>query len=271
MSVQSAANKCRTRNGGLHPSLPNYLWLEGGSNFGVTDDGNPSTDSQPSGTPHLTDQLDAKGIQWRAYVEDINGTVCPLTDSDGTTVNFVVHHVPFVYFNDVTNNQSSTSQYCIDHVRPYSELVTGLQNSTTCISATSRNCVAQYNFIVPNCFDDMHNTGCNGSNIAAGDTWLSNNVPPIQNSTTYKTDGAVFVVWDEALSGSGKDDTGPMGMILVSPFAKVGQASNAYRTHGSTLKTIQEIFAVTPLLGNSSTANSPANPGTADLSDLFAP
>src|SRR3569833_2103975 len=27
---------------GMHPSLPNYLWLEGGSSFGVRDDGPPS-------------------------------------------------------------------------------------------------------------------------------------------------------------------------------------------------------------------------------------
>src|SRR5262245_7168178 len=24
---------------GIHPSLPNYLWLEGGDSFGITDDG----------------------------------------------------------------------------------------------------------------------------------------------------------------------------------------------------------------------------------------
>src|ERR1043165_4189247 len=30
----------------IHPSEPNYLWLEAGTNFGVTDDGLPSANHQ---------------------------------------------------------------------------------------------------------------------------------------------------------------------------------------------------------------------------------
>src|ERR1051326_7179622 len=37
---------------GLHPSLPNYLWLEAGTNFNVTTDILPSTGHQ-STTNHL--------------------------------------------------------------------------------------------------------------------------------------------------------------------------------------------------------------------------
>src|SRR5437763_5303846 len=31
---------------GMHPSVPDYLWLEAGTNFGITDDNPPSRDSQ---------------------------------------------------------------------------------------------------------------------------------------------------------------------------------------------------------------------------------
>src|ERR1019366_5689139 len=31
---------------GNHPSLPNYLWLEAGTNFGITNDGPPSQNHQ---------------------------------------------------------------------------------------------------------------------------------------------------------------------------------------------------------------------------------
>ncbi|HUJ71135.1 MAG TPA: DNA/RNA non-specific endonuclease, partial [Verrucomicrobiae bacterium] len=41
---------------GLHPSLPNYLWLEAGTNFGVTADGDPSSYHQ-STTNHLVTLL----------------------------------------------------------------------------------------------------------------------------------------------------------------------------------------------------------------------
>src|SRR5258706_8975212 len=63
---------------GLHPSEPNYLWLEAGTNFGVTDDNNPSSNHQSS-TKHLTTLLGAANISWKAYQEDIVGDVCPLT------------------------------------------------------------------------------------------------------------------------------------------------------------------------------------------------
>ena len=42
---------------GLHPSEPNYLWLEAGTNFGITNDDAPSANSQPTGTAHLVRQL----------------------------------------------------------------------------------------------------------------------------------------------------------------------------------------------------------------------
>ena len=48
---------------GIHPSLPNYLWLEGGSSFGVKDDGPPSGHNLPT-DDHLEKRLDNAGIAW---------------------------------------------------------------------------------------------------------------------------------------------------------------------------------------------------------------
>src|SRR5580700_2100588 len=46
---------------GNHPSLPNYLWLEAGTNFGIYDDNPPSQDHQ--GThKHLVTQMEKAGI-----------------------------------------------------------------------------------------------------------------------------------------------------------------------------------------------------------------
>jgi hypothetical protein len=43
-----------------HPSLPNYLWLEGGTNFGITDDGDPISHHIPS-SKHLVALLENAG------------------------------------------------------------------------------------------------------------------------------------------------------------------------------------------------------------------
>lgn len=184
---------------GIHPSEPNYLWLEAGTNFGVTNDNNPSSNHQ-STTQHLVTQLQAAGITWKSYQEGISGTTCPLT----ATGLYAPKHNPMIYFDDVTNTNSSSSQNCIQHVRPYTELSADLQN----------NSVARYNFITPNLCNDMHNaTGCATSDqVANGDTWLSTEVPKILASQAYQNNGVLLITWDESEGGDF-----PIGMIVLSP------------------------------------------------------
>lgn len=229
---------------GNHPDLPNYLWLEAGTNFGVAADEDPSLASQAT-TNHLVTLLTNAGISWTSYAEDITGGVCPLT----ATNQYVPEHNPMVYFDDVTNTNNTSAASCIANVRPFTGLAGDLQS----------NVVARYNFITPNLCDDMQgNAGCPaGSLITQGDTWLSNNIPVIMNSAAYSNNGAIFIAWDQ-----GQGDDGPIGMIVISPLAKGGGYSNViYYTHSSTLLTMQEIFNVGPLLGDAVNAT--------DLSDLF--
>lgn len=234
---------------GIHPSLPNYIWMEAGNNLGITDDGPPSAHPQ-STTDHLTTLLEKAGVTWRAYEEDITGKTCPVTPEGSLDPNgnqlYQPRHDPFVYFDDQTNGLNPLSTKCINHVRPYSELATDLANNT----------VAQYNFITPNLCDDMHD-GCGGNSIAHGDTWLKDHVPAILNSSAYRSGGALFIVWDEAESGDGT-----IPMIVLSPYAKGNGYHNSISyTHSSLLRTLQEIYGVSPLMRNA--CDKP------DLSDLF--
>src|SRR6266540_1590639 len=56
----------------VHPSLPNYLWLEAGVNFGIFNDDPPSANHQ-STTNHLVTLLQKSGISWKTYQENIGG------------------------------------------------------------------------------------------------------------------------------------------------------------------------------------------------------
>ena len=228
---------------GIHPSEPNYVWLEAGTNFNITTDDDPAVNHQSS-TQHLVTLLDKAGISWKSYQEDIDGTACPLTSSG----LYAPKHNPMVFFDDVTGTNDPASSSCIAHVRPFSELATDLQNNTQ----------ARYNFITPNLCNDMHNT-CPPLNdsVRQGDSWLSQQLPPILTSQAYQNGGVVFITWDE---GEGGD--GPIGLIALSPDAKGHGYANTIRyTHSSTLRTIQEMLGVTPLLGDAANAT--------DLSDLF--
>ena len=79
-----------------HPSLPNYLWLEAGTNFGIYNDDPPSVNHQ-STTEHLVTLLNSANVTWKAYAENIDGLTCPLSDS----YPYAAKHNPFVYFDDV--------------------------------------------------------------------------------------------------------------------------------------------------------------------------
>lgn len=237
---------------GVHPSEANYLWMEAGTNFGVKSD-NPPSDNHQSSTNHLTTLLNNNGISWKSYQEGIDGTSCPLKD----TGFYAPKHNPMVYFDDITNSNDSASLMCILHIRPFEEFSSDL----------AKNTIGQYNFITPNLCNDMHGAqGCSDDLIATGNNWLSHVVPQITSSKAYKDGGALFITWDEGEDDTSKNVTsdGPIGMIVMSPFAKGGGYANAiHYTHSSLLKTLEEIFNVTPLLGDA------ANPSTYDLSDLF--
>ena len=57
----------------IHPSEPSYLWQEGGSNFGIANDADPAANSATVGhAPSLSGALQAKGISWKSYQEDID-------------------------------------------------------------------------------------------------------------------------------------------------------------------------------------------------------
>jgi len=228
---------------GNHPSEPNYLWLVGGTNFGVTNDNDPSSNHIASDA-HLAWLLKNAGVTWKSYQEDIDGTSCPLS----TSGNYAAKHNPFVFFDDITGGQSPSDPYCIAHNRPYGELAADL----------AANSVARFNFITPNMCHDMHDLCSPTLNmIKQGDAWLAAEVPKILASRAYQDDGALFIVRDEGFL----DSDGPIGMLVLSPLAKAGYSNTVAYTHSSMLRTFEDILGVAPDLGGAASATS--------LADLF--
>jgi hypothetical protein len=60
-----------------------------------------------------------------------------------------------------------------------------------------------------------------------------------------------------------KRSDGPLGMIVLSPYGRKGYVNTIHYTHGSALRTFQEILGVTNLLGDAA--------AEAALDDLFSP
>ncbi|MEY2395118.1 MAG: phosphatidylinositol-3-phosphatase [Acidobacteriaceae bacterium] len=241
----------------------------------------------------MSNLLTQAGKTWKSYQEDIDLAssggqlrnfplpqdqwTVPLTSLSGNFVsglnayngssqyNYAAKHNPMVFFtdsnggNDATPANPLSTQYA-----PLQQLLTDLSNNT----------VADYNWITPNQFNDMH-SGLTGdaANIRRGDDFLRQIVPIIMASNAYKDHGVIILWWDEAesdgVAGDNADDFNhTIGEIIISSRAHknvdgIPYASPLNLTHSSDLRTMQEVFHVGPFLGDAANAT--------DLSDLFDP
>lgn len=226
----------------VHPSEPNYIWMEAGDNLAIRDDDDPDANFRNT-RKHLVTLLQSADVPWKSYQQGISGKVCPLAHEN----SYAPKHNPMVFFTDVTDGNNPHSANCIEHVRPESELATDLANDA----------VSGYVFITPDLCHDMHDTCASGDSVKNGDDFLAHEIPLIQASKAYLNGGAIFVTWDE-----GEEGEEPIGMMVLSPLAKAGYHTATAFNHSSLLRTMQEIFAVKPLLRDAANARG--------LGELFA-
>ena len=226
----SFATNYQNVGSGIHPSAPNYIWSQGGSNFGVLNDNDPfgPGGSAQTTSQNLSNYLQTAGITWKAYEEDIdinltNNTVLPNnqwtvplksvsgTFASGTNAyngsnqySYDVNHNPMVYFTDTNGGNNSTPSNPLAHnYAPLQQLQTDLTNNT----------VARYNWITPNLYNTAHNSlpggfTYNGTHytgdqaaVAQGDHFLSIIVPQIEASQAYQNNGVIIIWFDETEGG----------------------------------------------------------------------
>jgi hypothetical protein len=221
----------------VHPSLPNYLTLTSGSNQGVVCDCQAGSGGggtcpgsctavesavcncvQPTTVANIADRIEAKGLTWHAYGEDMTAPGCDLTNHG----EYVARHIPFVYYDAI-----QTSPTRCANVVPW-----------TASSFGDDLGKYSYSFIAPDLGDDGH-TEYNGiDEVTATDNWLKANVPAIIDSASFKTNGALFITWDEGDSLATSTDDHVL-LMIISPFATKTVTAAAY-SHTSLLDTIEE-------------------------------
>jgi phosphatidylinositol-3-phosphatase len=229
----------------IHPSEPNYIWMEAGDDLHIRDNDDPDSNYRTTKN-HLTTLLETAEVSWKSYQESIKPDVCPVASFG----RYGAKHNPMVFFDDVTDGRNPNSKHCIEHIRPYEEITNDLATGN----------VARYNFITPNMCSDMHDAddGCETrDSIKNGDLWLSREIPKILASKAYEDGGVVFITWDESETA----DDAPIGMIVLSKHAKVAYEGHELYSHSSLLRTVQDIFAIKPYLRDAARAKA--------LDDLF--
>ena len=239
-----------------HTSENDYVELISGSNQGIPV-------GKPYAAPTLVDELHAKGIPWKAYMESL-----PSDCLKGTTTNglYDVFHNPFHYF---TRYGTRTGDWC-NSANLSTEGVVPYPGSTGLVSALDAAGAPDFVYLLPNDCDEMHGDKKTGSTcgsdtqrqlISAGDTWLSTNIGPVIQSSWFKQNGIIIITWDE---GASTDKTGCCGgvangghiptIVITSTNQGLGSFTGT-GDHYGTLAAIEKAFGVGLLLNSANAVN----------------
>jgi hypothetical protein len=82
---------------------------------------------------------------------------------------------------------------------------------------------------------------------ASADEFLSTWVPQIMKSAAYKKDGLIVITFGESHAPADAENPNQVGALLLSPFGTAGQTIGTPYTPHSLLRSVEDLFALTPL------------------------
>jgi hypothetical protein len=212
----------------------------------------------------IADQLEAKGMTWKGYMDDMK-TPCrhPAVGSQDTTQNakvgdqYATRHNPFMYFHSIIDRPT-----CAHNDVPLDRLPGDLASAST---------TANYNFITPDLCNDGHDSPCvdgRPGGLVSANEFLKAWVPKILASPAFKESGLLVISFDEAegTPGSGDADSccgqpmgpntpnnggpvpgsggGRIGAVAISRYIRPGTTATTGYNHYSFLRTTEDIFGV---------------------------
>jgi hypothetical protein len=272
-----------------HNSLANYIALVSGQAPNVVTQadcqvftdvlpGLPAADGQvigqgcvyPAAVKTVADQLEAKGLTWKGYMEDMgddpardHGTTCAhpaigapdTTQQASATDQYATRHNPFVYFHSIIDRPA-----CAARDVPLTALSGDLAEAAT---------TPNLSFITPDLCNDGHDATCadgGPGGLPAADAFLRTWVPRITGSPAFRRDGLLLITFDEAGSDgsaccgeqpgpntpapggqSGGPGGGRTGAVLLSRFIRPGTTSTYDYNHYSALRSIEDTFGLAHL------------------------
>ena len=190
----------------------------------------------PSSVSTLFNQLDAAGVSWKGYAQDLGNTdasgpshdagaqYCgapyptpgstastaqPNPGSANSTDQYVPKHFPFPWFESILQSGDCNSAHIANVFSSSDGLYHDLQSEKT---------TPAFSWITPNNCSDGHDAVCHGNNLSGGfsgpdtpntpvnytgglyaaDLFLEHVIPEIEASPAYKDGGLIDVTFDEA-------------------------------------------------------------------------
>jgi LPXTG-motif cell wall-anchored protein len=212
----------------------------------------------PTAVKTIGDQLTAKGLTWKAYLESM-GTACRHPDintQDNTQTakkgdQYAARHNPFVYFHSIIDTPACAAND-VD-----------LQSLTGDLASPAKT--ASLSMIVPDLCHDGHDEPCvdgQPGGLVSANRFLEEWIPKILASAAYRDGGLLVIMFDEAknsdttaccgempgpnspLPGQQGPGGGRVGAVLISQFIKPGAVNATPYNHYSLLRSVEDLFGL---------------------------
>ncbi len=219
----------------------------------------------PASVPTLFNQLDAAGVSWKGYSQDLGNsdTSGPAHDAGteycgapyatpgatGTTTQpnpgsanasdqYVPKHFPFPWFESILDSGDCNSQHIANLFSTESGLYHDLQSAST---------TPAFSWISPNNCSDAHDAVCHGNNLSGGwanpttpnepvnytgglyasDLFLEHVIPEIEESPAFKEGGLIDVTFDEGFPPFTFTGNSFSNSTIVAPNAATSVAADS--------------------------------------------
>jgi phosphatidylinositol-3-phosphatase len=209
-------------------------------------------------------QLDVTGQTWKTWLE--GGTARCDTGSGGTcepqgpcplTGFYTTGNPPINYANIEGEggvwSARHKSQECL-----HNDIYAGGENAPMGVfnAALESGDVPAFNLVLPNgCEDGEGNCKPLNNRYTQFDAFLKREIPKIEASPAFGSDGVIVVTYDEDQRAGGMakkhgfGSGGPVAFVVVSPLAQPGEYGGVYY-HYSLLRTLEDGFGIAQYVGH---------------------
>ena len=233
LDLEAKGTRLSNYHGVAHPSQPNYIAAIAGIPI-LVDDNCKDIDRQ-----NLIDLLEAKGVSWKAYMEDLpedNKAVCISDDR-----LYFRKHNPFVSFNNIRNNPARLAK---------------IVNARQLADDLSAKTVPEFCWYTPNIQNDGHSppntpNGDFAGSVAFLSKFLQDFLPPLLKNADFMKGTLIMITFDESIPHADNHVYATLLGEMVRPDA----TETDHYSHYSLLRTVEENFELGTLGNNDLTAN----------------
>jgi hypothetical protein len=198
--------------------------------------------------PNLFAQLAANGRSWRDWEESMANPCSPLDSGAAWARNiYSAHHNPALYFTELQGGRVdeaiAPAAPCRDNDLPMGS--TAPNDTAAFDQALATGDVANFNLVVPNDCENGHDPCGTRDPVRQFDDFLAREVPKIEASPAFGSDGTILITWDEGADPP--NDPGHVLLAALGSSVRPGAVDNSRHNHYGLERTLAEGFGVRPL------------------------